>query len=43
LGNTEVLLVTCDDGDVVGWRVGEIVGLIEHYSVWRAKLMTILT
>lgn len=25
LGNTEVLLVTCDDGDVVGWRVTEIV------------------
>jgi hypothetical protein len=31
LGNTEVLLVTCDDGDVVGWRVGQIVGIVEHY------------
>jgi hypothetical protein len=24
LGNVEVLLVTCDDGDVIGWRVEEI-------------------
>ncbi|KAL5420313.1 hypothetical protein PMIN03_000139 [Paraphaeosphaeria minitans] len=33
LGNTEVLLVTCDDGDVVVWRVGDInraINSLEH-------------
>lgn len=37
LGNTEVLLITCDDGDVVGCRVGEIVSLTEHCSTLRVQ------
>jgi hypothetical protein len=32
LGNAEVLLATCDDGDVVGWRVADIVSLAESCS-----------
>jgi hypothetical protein len=37
LGNEEILLVACDDGDVVGWRVSEIYRLVSHIQQQKSK------